>query len=133
MLGRESIAKHIITVSVKDTGSLSKKNFARLIIDVEDHNDHAPEFLSQLIQTKLYETAAVGSSVVQAFAVDLDHGDNGRIVYSILSGNIGNSFSIDSQLGIVRVARQLNMTFVPEYTLILKASDCSPAMPLTAT
>ena len=132
-LDRERAAQHIITVSVKDTGSPTKKNFARVVIDVRDHNDHAPTFLSQLIQTKLQESAALGSSVVQALAVDTDQGDNGRIVYSILSGNIGNSFSIDSQLGIVRVARQLNMTFVPEYTLILKASDCSPAMPLTAT
>ena len=131
-LDRESTARHIITVSVKDTGSPSKKNFARLIIDVVDHNDHAPQFLSQLIQTKLYETAVVGSSVVQAFAVDLDHGDNGRIVYSILSGNIGNSFSIDSQLGLVRVARQLDMTVQAEYMLILKATD-SGQMPLSAT
>ena len=131
-LDRETIAQHIITVSVKDAGSLSKKNFARLIIDVVDHNDHAPEFLSQLIQTKLFETAAVGSTVVQAFAVDLDHGDNGRIVYSILSGNIGNSFSIDPQLGLVRVARQLDLTVQSEFMLILKATDCGQ-MPLSST
>ena len=132
-LDRERAAQHIITVSVKDAGSPTKKNFARVVIDVEDHNDHAPTFLSQLIQTRLQESAAVGSSVVQALAVDTDQGDNGRIVYSILSGNVGNSFSIDPQLGIVQVARQLNMTFVPEYTLILKASDCGEPMPLTAT
>lgn len=131
-LDRENTAQHIITVSVKDTGSPSKKNFARLVIDVVDHNDHAPQFLSQLIQTKLFETAVVGSSVVQAFAVDLDHGDNGRIVYSILSGNLGNSFSIDPQLGLVRVARQLDMTVQSEFMLILKATD-GGQMPLTAT
>ena len=131
-LDRESTAQHIITVSVKDPASPSQKNFARLIIDVEDHNDHAPQFLSQLIQTSLFETAVLGSSVVQAFAVDLDHGDNGRIVYSILSGNIGNSFSIDPQLGLVRVARQLDMTVQSEYMLILKATD-SGQMPLSTT
>ena len=131
-LDREFISQHIITVAVKDTGTPSKKNFARLIIDVEDHNDHAPKFLSQLIQTKLHETADIGTSVVQAFAVDTDHGENGRLVYSILSGNIGNSFSIDSELGILRVARQLDMTVQPEYMLILKASDHGQ-MPLSAT
>ena len=131
-LDRENLAQHIITVSVKDTAAPTKKNFARVIIDVQDHNDHAPQFLSPLIQTRLHETSAVGSSVVQALAVDNDHGDNGKIFYSILSGNIGNSFSIDPQLGIVRVARQLNMTFVSEYMLILKASD-SGQMPLSAT
>ena len=131
-LDREYIAQHIITVAVKDTGTPSKKNFARLVIDVQDHNDHTPEFLSQLIQTKLHETATIGTSVVQAYAVDTDHGENGRIVYSILSGNIGNSFSIDSELGILRVARQLDMTVQPEYMLILKASDHGQ-MPLSTT
>ena len=83
-LDREFISQHIITVAVKDTGTPSKKNFARLIIDVEDHNDHAPQFLSQLIQTKLHETADIGTSVVQAFAVDTDHGEN--VEFLILSG-----------------------------------------------
>ena len=131
-LDRESAARHVITVAVKDTAAPTKKNFARLVVEVEDHNDHAPQFLSPLIQTKLHETAAVGSAVVQALAVDTDLGDNGRIVYSILSGNIGNSFSIDPELGLVRVARELNMTYKPEYMLLLQATD-GGAVPLSAT
>ena len=51
---------------------------------------------------------------------------------SILSGNIGNSFSIDPQLGLVRVARQLDLTVQSEFMLILKATD-SGEMPLSST
>ena len=48
----EAMAQHVLTVSVKDQGTPSKRNFARLIIDVTDHNDHAPEFLTELLQVR---------------------------------------------------------------------------------
>ena len=44
----------------------------RVTILVHDDNDHAPEFLSPLIQTRLHETAAVGAEVVEVLAVDND-------------------------------------------------------------
>ena len=122
-LDREHISQHVLTLAVKDQGPPSKKNFARLVISVADHNDHTPKFLSPLIQTRLHETAEVGSTVIQALAVDTDHGENGRISYSILSGNIGNSFMIDPKLGILRVARELDITVQPEYMIIIKGRD----------
>ena len=120
---REHISQHVLTVEVKDHGPPSMKSFARLVISVLDHNDHTPDFVSTLIQTRLHETAEVGSAVVQAMAVDTDHGDNGRISYSILSGNVGNAFIIDPDLGILQVARELDMTVQPEYMIVLKARD----------
>ena len=45
-LEQKLISQHIITGAVKDTRTPSKKNFAWLIIDVQDHNNHAPAFLS---------------------------------------------------------------------------------------
>ena len=43
-----------------------------MTILVHDDNDHAPEFLSPLIQTRLHETAAVGAEVVEVLAIDND-------------------------------------------------------------
>ena len=131
-LDREIISQHILTVSVKKQGSLVRHDYTRAVINVEDNNDHSPQFLSQLIQTKLFETAEIGSAVVQALAVDNDFGDNGVISYSILSGNVGNAFTIDTELGILRVARELNMRVQPEYMLMLKATDHG-LTPLSAT
>ena len=131
-LDRELICQHILTVAVKKQAAMGSKDYTRAVINVEDHNDHKPQFLSQLIQTKLFETADVGSAVVQALAIDNDYGDNGVITYSILSGNVGNAFTIDPQLGILRVARELNMKVQPEYMLMLKATDNGP-VPLSAT
>lgn len=85
---RESIEQHVLTVMVKDEGTPAKKNYARVIIDVFDANDHAPEFSVSIIQGRVFETAAVGTTVVQVFAVDKDHGDNAAVTYHIASGKL---------------------------------------------
>jgi protocadherin Fat 1/2/3 len=83
---RESIAQHVLTVMVKDAGTPAKRNYARVVIDVFDANDHAPEFSMSIMQGRVFETAAIGTTVVQAFAMDKDHGDNAAITYHIASG-----------------------------------------------
>lgn len=85
-LDREAVHTHILTVLVRDHGLSSKRNFVRVVIRVLDHNDHAPTFLSAKFEGKVYETSAIGTSVVQVLAVDRDKGKNAEIQYSILSG-----------------------------------------------
>jgi len=87
-LYRESIARHELTVVVKDQSTPSKKNFARVLITVIDSNDHAPEFSSNIVQGRVFETTAVGTSVLQLLATDKDHGENAAISYQIISGKL---------------------------------------------
>lgn len=56
-------------------------------------------------------------------AIDQDRGENAELTYSLTSGNVGNAFSIEPELGIVRVARELDLASSPEYILLVKASD----------
>ncbi|XP_076376857.1 FAT atypical cadherin kugelei isoform X4 [Megalopta genalis] len=129
LLDRETMEEHVLTVMVKDQGTPAKRNYARVIITVHDHNDHAPEFISEIIQGKVFETSPVGAAVVQVYAIDRDRGDNAKIAYSITSGNVGNMFSIDPELGTIRVARELDLSVSSEYILLVKATDHgSPAM-----
>ncbi|XP_076298680.1 FAT atypical cadherin kugelei isoform X2 [Lasioglossum baleicum] len=129
VLDRETVEEHVLTVMVKDQGIPAKRNYARVIITVHDHNDHAPEFISEIIQGKVYETSPVGAAVVQVYAIDRDRGENAKITYSITSGNVGNMFSIDPDLGTIRVARDLDLSVSSEYILLVKATDHgSPAM-----
>ncbi|XP_068083906.1 fat-like cadherin-related tumor suppressor homolog [Anabrus simplex] len=122
-LDRETTEEHVLTVMVKDQGTPSKRNYARIIVTVHDHNDHPPEFTTQIIQGKVYETASIGSAVVQVLAIDRDRGENARITYAITSGNIGNVFSIDPALGTIQIARELDLGVMSEYMLIVKATD----------
>lgn len=85
-LDREEMSRHLLTVMVRDQGVPSKKSFARVEIEVLDDNDHVPRFLSEKFEGRMFETAAVGTSVLQVVAVDQDKGSNSELTYSILSG-----------------------------------------------
>uniref|UniRef100_A0A673JXY0 Protocadherin Fat 1-like n=1 Tax=Sinocyclocheilus rhinocerous TaxID=307959 RepID=A0A673JXY0_9TELE len=109
-LDHETMHRHILTVMVRDQ-------------DVPDSNDNAPWFTSSQYTARVFETAAIGSSVLQVTALDKDKGLNAEILYSIDSGNHGNSFNIDQSLGIVTVARELDREYKDQYELVIKASD----------
>ena len=85
-LNREAISRHELTVMVRDSGLPSKRSLARVVINVEDHNDHAPVFLWDELVGRVFETAAVGTAVLQVMAVDRDVGKNAEIKYSIMAG-----------------------------------------------
>ncbi|XP_059608235.1 fat-like cadherin-related tumor suppressor homolog, partial [Phlebotomus argentipes] len=122
-LDREMLKEHVLVVIVRDRGTPAKKNYARVEITVMDYNDHAPEFTTRIVQGKVFETASIGSMVVQLYATDRDQGDNAKITYSIVSGNIGSVFTVDGQMGVIAVAKELDMNSVAEYMLQVKASD----------
>ena len=122
-LDRERIRQHVLIVFAKVEGTPAKTNYARLVINVADHNDHAPTFMSKLVQTRLHETADIGSDVIELLAIDGDFGENGRVTYSITSGNVGNVFTIDEALGMIKVARKLDLTVQDEYMLNIRAND----------
>lgn len=73
-------------MQVRDQDVPVKRNYARVIINVSDTNDHAPWFTSPSYEGRVYESAAVGSAVLQVTALDKDKGKNAEIVYSIESG-----------------------------------------------
>jgi protocadherin Fat 1/2/3 len=55
-------------------------------VDVEDVNDHVPVFTSALYEGSVYESAAVGSAVLQVTALDKDKGENAELLYTMESG-----------------------------------------------
>ncbi|XP_064481302.1 fat-like cadherin-related tumor suppressor homolog isoform X2 [Ornithodoros turicata] len=132
-LDHEEARRHMLTVMVKDMGApVNKRNFARVIINVSDHNDHPPEFLSSMFEGKVYETVAIGTSVVDVRAVDRDRGRNAQMTFSIVSGNVGGTFNIHPQLGTLTVAKELSQQTLPEYFLTVRATDHGEP-PLNAT
>ncbi|KAH8379347.1 hypothetical protein KR009_004338 [Drosophila setifemur] len=119
----EKTAQHILIVFVKDQGAPGKRNYAKIIVNVHDHNDHHPEFTAKIIQSKVPESAAIGSKLAEVRAIDRDSGRNAEIQYSIMSGNVGSVFEIDPAFGIITLADSLNINKNPEYMLQVKAVD----------
>ncbi|XP_017287650.1 protocadherin Fat 3a isoform X2 [Kryptolebias marmoratus] len=122
-LDHEACAQHILTVIVKDQEFPYRKNLARVLIEVEDINDHVPVFTSALYEASVYESAAVGSAVVQVTAMDKDKGKNAELHYSIEAGNTGNAFTIESVLGIIRIARHLDLSSIGHYVITVRVTD----------
>ncbi|XP_061389779.1 fat-like cadherin-related tumor suppressor homolog [Musca vetustissima] len=115
---------HELIVIAKDQGTPAKRNYAKIIVSIYDHNDHSPEFTSKMLQSKIPESAVVGSKVIHVSATDRDSGKNGEIMYSIISGNVGNIFEIDKMVGTVYLSQNLDIIHMQEYMLQVKASDC---------
>lgn len=65
-----------------------KRNFAKVLVYVEDCNDHSPTFLRPSYEATICQQAPAGSQVVQVKALDKDVGSNAEISYSILTGEL---------------------------------------------
>lgn len=79
-------------LKVQDQEFPFRMNLARVLIEVEDRNDHVPLFTSAAYTGTVYESAAVGSAVVRVTAVDKDKGKNAQLHYSIDSGGHSQPF-----------------------------------------
>uniref|UniRef100_A0A669E5C8 FAT atypical cadherin 3a n=1 Tax=Oreochromis niloticus TaxID=8128 RepID=A0A669E5C8_ORENI len=131
-LDHEACARHILTVIVKDQEFPYRKDLVRVLIEVEDVNDHVPNFTSALYEGSVYESAAVGSAVVQVTALDKDKGENAELHYSIEAGNSGNTFQVEPVLGVITVAHELDLSSIGHYILTVRVID-SGSPPLSTT
>ncbi|MEE6500538.1 hypothetical protein FKM82_003823 [Ascaphus truei] len=110
-----------LTIRVEDPKFSST---ACCLIELQDCNDHAPVFIPPFVQVSpLFENIAVGSIITQVTASDADSGFNGNIVYSIKedTDDLGE-FYVD-QAGFVTVAKALDREVIPQYNLVIQASD----------
>uniref|UniRef100_A0A674MUG8 FAT atypical cadherin 1a n=1 Tax=Takifugu rubripes TaxID=31033 RepID=A0A674MUG8_TAKRU len=131
-LDHETMHRHILTVMVRDQDIPVKRNLVRVIVNVDDTNDNAPWFVGTPYSGRVFESAAVGSAVLQVTARDKDKGHNAEIAYSLESGNFANTFAIDPVLGTITVAKELDRNSKAQYELTVKASDHG-ASPLSTT
>lgn len=74
---------------VRDQEFPYRRNLARVIVNVEDANDHSPYFTNPLYEASVFESAALGSAVLQVTALDKDRGENAELIYSIEAGKKG--------------------------------------------
>ena len=122
-LDYEQTAMYNITVTAVDANRLPVlSSTARLIVSILDVNDIPPQFSHVVYNASISESIALHSAVINVTASDQDSGLNGLLQYSIIGGNIGNSFSID-QAGQVSVIGQLDFETRSFYRLEIRAQD----------
>lgn len=102
----------------------SDKNAAtKVIIDVVDVNNNAPEFQQTSYKASVDENMPVGTTVLTVKATDLDSGENGYVTYSIANVN-PQPFVIDYFSGVISTSEELDYELMPRiYSLKVRASD----------
>lgn len=134
-LDREQQSRYDIPVTVTDQGVPALSSTQSVTIYVADVNDNAPQvtFPNDTNNTVTFPYKMDGYSVVTTIAAyDTDFGDNGTLVYTILSGNDDNIFQIDSTLGEINVVNYIDIKEDTTYTLSVQVSD-KGEIPLSST
>ncbi len=104
----------------KESERLTTSLTARIL--VEDFNDNAPVFVSRN-RVDIMEDEPVGYPLLYVIAIDRDSRDNGRVSYTVASGNEDGAFTLDAVSGILAVTRPLDRESQNHYALNVTASD----------
>ncbi|KAL1394428.1 hypothetical protein pipiens_003054 [Culex pipiens pipiens] len=137
-LDYEETKEFLLIVQATDQSSNATERMttsATARIMVTDVNDNSPSFVvPQAQDTVVYisDSLEVNQIVAHTVAIDRDSGENGRIVYKIVSGNDDERFVIDPDSGFVKLAKPFSSNFIADstknsvtgrYNLVISASD----------
>ncbi|XP_035281502.1 cadherin EGF LAG seven-pass G-type receptor 1-like isoform X1 [Anguilla anguilla] len=122
---RETQAKYELIVEANDQGKDPgpRSATATVHIIVEDENDNYPQFSEKRYVVQVPENIAINTKVAQVEATDKDEGNNAKVHYSIISGNVKGQFYIHSPTGVIDVINSLDYELIREYNLRIKAQD----------
>uniref|UniRef100_A0A8D0AXG8 Cadherin EGF LAG seven-pass G-type receptor 1 n=1 Tax=Sander lucioperca TaxID=283035 RepID=A0A8D0AXG8_SANLU len=122
---RETRAQYQLIVEANDQGKDPgpRSATATVNISVEDENDNYPQFSEKRYVVQIPENVAVNTKVIQVEATDKDEGNNAKVHYSIISGNVKGQFYIHSPTGVIDVINPLDYEMIREYNLRIKAQD----------
>ncbi|CAH7008996.1 Pcdhb17 [Phodopus roborovskii] len=112
-LDREEEPELRLTLTAWDGGSPPRSGMARVLIEVVDINDNAPE------------TRPTGSLVVTVSANDLDSGDNGKVLYALSqpSEDVSKTLEVNPVTGEIRLRKEVDFETIPSYEVDIKATD----------
>nr|AHY88472.1 fmi [Terebratalia transversa] len=122
---REKHDKYTLTVQATDKGTPSRSSSVSVDIIINDLNDNIPQFSNSSYEFRVSENInPVGSRPIGDIdATDADKDANGRISYRITTGNIYDTFIIDSATGELSVIRKVDREVNSVYTLSVRAVD----------
>ncbi len=108
-----------LVIKVQDNGSVPMSSQAKITVFFSSND--APVILSQTINT--LEHQPIGTKVGTILATDPN--SNNPLTYSIIAGNIGNSFTIDANTGCLNINNPVVVCFEghPVFNLSVKVQD----------
>ncbi|KAM6270168.1 protocadherin-23 [Porphyrio hochstetteri] len=124
-LDYETASHFLLQVTIKDYNNPPQNNTVFLTIDVEDQNDHSPDFQDDFVVIGIEENVPVGTLVYTFNAKDGDGSFlNSKIQYSLEMRNMGeNPFHIHPSYGTLTTAFPLDREITQSVILTVSASD----------
>lgn len=122
-LDYERSREFVLTIQAIDGGTPPLSNLATVNVSITDSNDNAPVFTQSSYVARIREDAQVEDMIIQVQAVDLDSGNNGKVLYKLEKGDRLNQFRIDEDSGYISVASALDRESVSSYVLEVRAQD----------
>lgn len=126
-LDYERDTRYSLRIEVDDFSQVPPKStLVNLDINIEDSNDHSPEFAEDPITIVISENMEVGSSVYTFQATDKDgSGLNSELKYSILQQwpNTPGLLILDPVTGILSLGHKLDHEVTSTMILVVKATD----------
>ncbi|KAM8971906.1 protocadherin Fat 4-like [Pelodytes ibericus] len=124
-LDRERQETYDLILTAYDGGNPLKTGTALINIVITDVNDHCPHFGQDKYEIHLNENVPSGFLVLHLSATDEDEGSNAKITYifSHISENALNVFTLDPQSGDIRTRGELDFETTKDYEMTVEAKD----------
>ncbi|XP_076467630.1 cadherin-related tumor suppressor-like [Babylonia areolata] len=136
-LDHEVADRVVLNISAHDSGATPYRNFTKMVVDILDENDMAPQFRNILTRVELDENKPENQNVATLTADDFDSGSNGTVFYHLHPDTellYPGVFQVGRTSGSVSTLISLDREAVPSYTIKVIAKDGgSPSLSSTAT
>ncbi|XP_030224441.1 protocadherin alpha-3 isoform X26 [Gadus morhua] len=126
LLDRESVKIHNLLLTAIDGGKPPKSGEIKITVVVGDVNDNHPVFTKDSYSVQLQENTAIGTTIIQVNATDLDDGANGEVVYSFsddVHGKVREYFELNAITGELQVSGIIDYEERNRYEIDIQASD----------
>ena len=129
VLDYETKTQYQLRVIAHDNGHPRQSQSQVIIIDVEDVNDEAPLFHAREVNFYVVENVAIGTVVGEVRAEDRDSGENGRVNYYLVGGNVFSLFTVNPATGRIQTVREIDYEESSSHILSIQAVDSNAAFP----
>ncbi|CAG0903349.1 unnamed protein product, partial [Cyprideis torosa] len=117
----ETQRTHHVTIVATDQGSPPLQSLLDLWINVEDHNDSPPSFLTPNSTAHIAQDASRGQLVTVVRARDPDVSD--QLKFTLVAGNTGDAFYLDSRSGVIEVSTPPALASHLSFSLNVSVTD----------